>query len=272
MTFRRPRLPRPPRPHPHLALLPRARRPLGLILVLLLGAGAGRLSLVVWRPPIVLGQDAAYPGAAGTARVTLERAPQPFINIEPRGRAATTLLILYGGGLVRPQAYEWLGRALAARGVQTVIPVFPLDLAVTGANRAGSLIGRFGADKRVVLAGHSLGGAMAAGYAAQHPGRLSGLVLLAAYPARNVDLRAAPFPVLSLLAGRDRVAAAEDVRGGLDRLPPGTVLTVLPGAVHAFFGRYGPQRGDGSPDVTREQTEREIVRAVGGFLDALPPP
>nr|WP_221269526.1 alpha/beta hydrolase [Deinococcus budaensis] len=249
----------------------RARRALQLGVVLLLGAAAGRLSPVVVRPPLVLGQDAAYPGAAGTARVTLEWAPQPFINIEPRGRAAGTLLVFYGGGLVRPQAYEWLGRALAARGVQTVIPVFPLDLAVTGVNRAGSLIGRFGAGKRVVLAGHSLGGAVAAGYAAEQGSSLSGLVLLAAYPARNVDLRAAPFPVLSLLAARDGVAAAEDVRGGLDRLPPGTTLTVLPGAVHAFFGRYGPQRGDGLPDVTREQTEREIVRAVGGFLDTLPP-
>lgn len=250
---------------------PRLRLALLLGLVLGLGAVAGRLSAVMLRPPLVIGQDAAYPGAAGTARVRLEQSPQPFLNIEPRDGAARTLLVLYGGGLVRPQAYEWLGRALAARGVQTVIPVFPLDLAVTDAGRAGALIARFGAGKRVVLAGHSLGGAMAAGYAAEHAGQLSGLILMAAYPARDVDLRGAPFPVLSLLAERDGVAAAGDVRGGLSRLPPETTLTVLPGAVHAFFGRYGPQRGDGLPGVTREQTEREIVAAVAGFLDGLPP-
>lgn len=259
---------------------PRVFRRLGtalaLSLGLLLGGVAGQLSPALLRPPLVLGQDAVPPGpsggAAGAVSVSLVRGPQPFINILPRDGPANTLLVFYAGGLVRPQAYEWLGRALAARGVQTVIPVFPLDLAVTGVNRADGLIARFGAGKRVVLAGHSLGGAMAAGYAAGHARQLSGLILMAAYPAQNVDLRAAPFPVLSLLAGRDGVASADDVRDGLTRLPDDTALTVLPGAVHAFFGRYGPQRGDGLPTITRAEAEGQIVGAVAAFLDQLPAP
>jgi pimeloyl-ACP methyl ester carboxylesterase len=257
-------------------LSPRLRTVLAVGLALLLGGVAGRLSPVLLRPPVVLGQDAVPPdlngGAAGTVSVRLERGPQPFINIQPRSAEAETLLVFYAGGLVRPQAYEWLGRALAARGVQTVIPVFPLDLAVTGVNRAEALIARFGAGKRVVIAGHSLGGAMAAGYAAGHAGEVSGLILMAAYPARNVDLSAAPFPVLSLLAERDGVASPADVRDGLNRLPGGTTLTALPGAVHAFFGRYGPQKDDGQPTVTRAETERQIVGAVAAFLDRLPAP
>ncbi|WP_019585571.1 alpha/beta fold hydrolase [Deinococcus apachensis] len=251
-----------------LSFSPRLRTVLALILVLLVGGAVGRLSTVLLRPPLVLGQDAAYPGAVATVR--LEGEPHPFIDIRPRNGRAHTLLVLYPGGLVRPQAYEWLGRALAADGVQTVIPVFPLDLAVLGVNRAGELISRFGQGKRVVLAGHSLGGAMAASYAAKHPQDLSGLILMAAYPAQNVSLQNAPYPVLSLLAERDGVASAADVRGGLARLPPDTTLTVLPGAVHAFFGRYGPQRGDGQPTATREETERRIVTAVRAFLHALP--
>ncbi|WP_264777304.1 alpha/beta hydrolase [Deinococcus aetherius] len=235
----------------------------GLLLLLLgfLAATAGRF---VVRPPLVVGQDAAYPGARAMAR--LEREPQPFIDIAPVGTEADTLLILYPGGLVRPQAYEWIGRALAGRGVRTVIPVFPLDLAVLSVNRADALIGRFGAGKRVFLAGHSLGGAMAAGYAARHGDQLSGLILMGAYPPNNVSLRDSRLRVLSLLAERDGVASPGEVRGGLERLPPGTQLTVLPGAVHAFFGRYGPQRGDGLPTVERATTEAQIVQAVGDFL------
>lgn len=250
------------------AVPPRLRLALALMLALLAGGAVGRVSTVLLRPPLVLGQDAAYPGSAAVVR--LEREPHPFIHIQPQDGRANTLLVLYPGGLVRPQAYEWLGRALAADGVQTVIPVFPLDLAVLGVNRAGELIDRFGPGKRVVLAGHSLGGAMAASYAARHPADLSGLILMAAYPAGNVSLRAAPYSVLSLLAERDGVASAADVRGGLTRLPPNTTLTVLPGAVHAFFGRYGPQKGDGQPTVTRGETERRIVAAVRAFLHALP--
>ena len=95
------------------------------------------------------------------------------------------MFVLYPGGLVRPQAYEWLGHALAARGVETVIPEMPLDLAVLGTDRATALIDRYAAGRPVVLGGHSLGGAMAASYAAKNPAKLSGLILMAAYPAEG---------------------------------------------------------------------------------------
>ena len=223
------------------------------------------------RPPLVLGQDAVSTPASALARVTLEHDPQPFINIVPASVQVKTLLVFYPGGRVRPQAYEWLGRALAVRGVQTVIPAFPLDLAITGTERAEGLIARYGAGKRVVLAGHSLGGTVAAQYAALRPDKIDGLLLLAAYPAPNVNLHDARFPALSLLAGNDGVADAGLVRGGLKRLPQNTRLTVLPGAVHAFFGRYGPQAGDGVPTVNRARAEREIVQAVETFIDQVPP-
>lgn len=236
-------------------------------LALLLGFGVGLLWPVLLRPPLVVGQDAAYPGVPASAvQTTLERDPVPFLRVHPARGEARTLLIFYPGGLVRPQAYEWLGRALAGDGVETLIPVFPLDLAVTAPNRAEGLIRRFGQGRRVVLAGHSLGGAMAAGYAARHGEQVGGLILMAAYPAGNVSLRDLKVPVLPLLAERDGVADPADVRSGLERLPPGTRLTVIGGAVHSFFGRYGPQRGDGQPAVTRAQAEAQIVAAVRAFL------
>lgn len=40
----------------------------------------------------------------------------------------------------------------------------------------------------------------------------------------------------------------------------------MPGSVHAFFGRYGPQSGDGVPTVSRAEAEAFIVRTVEGFL------
>ncbi|WP_371809881.1 alpha/beta fold hydrolase [Deinococcus sp. JMULE3] len=224
---------------------------------------------VVVRPPLVLGQDAVSGPQSREARVTLEQAGGSVIRVRPVTGEAGTLLVFYPGGLVRPQAYEWLGRALAARGVETVIPVFPLDLAVTAANRADALIATYGAGKRVVIAGHSLGGAMAAQYAARHAGRVQGLILMAAYPAGNVSLKGQSLPALSLLAERDAVADPAAVRGGLERLPDGATLTVIPGAVHAFFGRYGPQKGDGEPSVSRAQAEGDILNAVTGFLGRL---
>jgi hypothetical protein len=39
--------------------------------------------------------------------------------------------------------------------------------------------------------------------------------------------------------------------------------------VHAFFGRYGPQAGDGVPTVPRTQAETQILAAFDAFLAAL---
>jgi hypothetical protein len=252
-------------------LSPRARVWLAILLAgflgYLLAVGVG----VAKRPPLVVGQDAAVQGAQ--ARATLQTTPSTFVDIQPVNGQYDTLLVFYSGGLVRPQAYEWLGTALAGQGVRTVIPAFPLDLAVTGIGRADALIKQFGTGKRVILAGHSLGGAMAAQYARDNRAQLAGLILMGAYPAGNVSLRdlpGAPLPVLSLLAEHDGVADAADVRDGLSRLPTSARLTVIKGANHAFFGRYGPQKGDGLPSVTRAEAEAQIVGEIRGFLDGLP--
>ena len=264
-----PTTPAPARPRRRPLLSPRVRAWVIAGVSLLGGYLIATARQAVVRPPLVVGQDAVPPSGTDAARVTLENVGGPVIDIRPAQGEAETLLIYYPGGLVRPQAYEWLGRALAAQGVQTVIPAFPLDLAVTGINRADGLIGQYGQGKRVVIAGHSLGGAMAAQYAASNADALAGLILMAAYPAGNVSLKDRTLPVLSLLAERDAVAAPDDVRGGLERLPGGTTLTVIPGAVHSFFGRYGPQKGDGLPTVTHAQAEGEILNAVQDFLTGL---
>ena len=244
-------------------------------LLVLLGLVAGwLLTLTVQafqRPPLLLGQDAVTTPASRAARVTLQEDGGHFINIRPASGEAHTLLVFYPGGRVRPQSYEWLGRALAADGVQTVIPVFPLDLAVLGVNRADHLIDRYGKRKRVFLVGHSLGGAMAAQYASKKAGRLDGLLLEAAYPARNVSLQRTNLKVLSLLAQNDGLASPADVRDGLKRLPPGAKLVEVPGAVHSFFGRYGPQKGDGLPGVSRADAEVVVLQSVRAFLEAPAP-
>lgn len=240
-----------------------------LVLVGLLGYGIAWLQPLVFRPGLVPGQDAVTDAASLEARVTLEDAGGRVLNIRPADGDGSVLLVLYPGGLVRPQAYEWLGRALAAHGVQTVIPEFFADLAVTGKDRADALIDRYAAGRPVVLAGHSLGGAMAADYAARNGDRLAGLVLLAAYPAEGVDLSGNSFGALSLLAEHDTVASADKVREGVSREGPGSRLEVIPGAVHAFFGRYGPQAGDGVPTVNRADAEAAIVEKIVGYLAPL---
>ncbi len=52
------------------------------------------------------------------------------------------------------------------------------------------------------------------------------------------------------------------------RLPAGSQLVTIDGSVHAFFGRYGPQQGDGTPTVARADAEKQIVAAVSTYLSS----
>jgi len=236
-----------------------------LVVVLIAAAyGIGVSQSVLVRPPLVVGQDAVTDGASAAVTVTVEDVGGQAIHVAPTGQRKL-VLIFYPGGLVRPQAYEWLGRALAAQGVETWIPVMPFDLAVMGIDRADAIIAHVGAGVPVVVGGHSLGGAMASDYASRHASQLKGMVLCGAYPASNVTV-SAPWPALSLEGGNDLVAKAADVEGGMSRLPAGSQLVTIEGSVHAFFGRYGPQAGDGIPSVSRAQAEQAIVQAITTYL------
>lgn len=240
----------------------------GLLLgcALMFAVGWGWPILV--RGPLVVGQDAITDAASATVSVSVEQAGGRTIVARPPAGVAErdVLVVVYPGALVRPQAYEWLARVLAAQGYLTVIPEFSFDLAVTDPDRAGALIERYSAGRRVVLAGHSLGGAMAAQYAAGHTAELAGLVLLAAYPGDAADLSHSDLPVLSLLGEHDEVVDAAALADAWTRLPSATRRVTVTGGVHAFFGRYGPQDGDGSPTVARSAAEAQISRAIEEFL------
>jgi len=241
---------------------------IALVVVLIAGAyGIGSSQSVLVRAPLVLGQDAVTDVQSASVAVTLEDVGGQVIHIAATGERKV-VFIFYPGGLVRPQAYEWLGRALAAKGVETWIPVMPFDLAVLGIDRADAIIAHVGTGVPIVIGGHSLGGAMAADYASRHASQLKGMVLCAAYPASNVTVSAS-WPALSLRAGNDGVAKAADVEGGMTRLPTGSQLVVIDGSVHAFFGRYGPQAGDGVPTVARAAAEQAIINAVTTYVASL---
>jgi predicted alpha/beta hydrolase family esterase len=253
----------------------RIRRILGILVVAAVGFGVGWAWPILVRPPLVVGQDAISSAATTKVQVSIENAGGRVLVARPPSGVAEvkTLVIIYPGGLVRPQAYEWLARREAALGRVAVIPEFSFDLAVLDSGRADALIAKYGAGGKVVLIGHSLGGAMAAQYLSdkakqgQYP--VAGLVLMAAYPPDGIDLTGAKFAALSLRAENDTVATKAKVEDGTKQLPKGSKLEIVDGAVHAFFGRYGPQSGDGVPTVTRDAAQAQIGAYVDDFIAGL---
>lgn len=169
-------------------------------------------------------------------------------------------LVFYPGGKVEHTAYAPLLRQLAEAGVLCVLPEMPLRLAVLDADAADGIPEQFPEVEDWYLGGHSLGGAMAAGYAADHGTDYEGLVLLAAYAAK--DLSGTGLRVLSLYGSEDGVLDLGKYAESRDNLPADTVEQVIDGGCHACFGCYGPQAGDGTPTITEEQQIRIAAEAV----------
>jgi hypothetical protein len=53
------------------------------------------------------------------------------------------------------------------------------------------------------------------------------------------------------------------------RLPPGSELVVIDGGNHAGFGHYGPQAGDGTATIDREEQQRQTAETLLAFVRSL---
>ena len=172
--------------------------------------------------------------------------------------------IFYPGGKVEHTAYAPLMRACAERGVLCVLIRMPFNLAVFNINGADGIPEQFPDVAHWYLGGHSLGGAMAASYAADHADELDGLVLLAAYSTR--DLTGSGLAVLSVYGSEDGVLDMEKYEKYRSNLPAGASEVVIDGGCHAGFGRYGAQDGDGTPAISSDEqinrTAEEIARII----------
>ena len=176
----------------------------------------------------------------------------------------TAGLIFYPGGKVEYTAYAPLLRACAENGILCALVRMPGNLAVLDANAADGLQQEHPEITTWHIAGHSLGGAMAAGYAAAHEKDFDGLILLAAYSTKN--LAQTTLRVLSVYGSEDGVMNRESYEKNCANLPAYTTEVVLDGGCHAQFGFYGAQDGDGVPTITGEEQIRQTVEAIATFI------
>ena len=169
-------------------------------------------------------------------------------------------LVFYPGGKVQAEAYAPLLHACAARGVLCVLVQMPCNLAVLNGNAADAVIAQYPAVSDWYIGGHSLGGAMAAIYAAQHADNLSGLVLLASFSTR--DLGAAGLKTLSVYGTKDGVLNREQYAACRSNLPADATEIVIEGGNHAGFGCYGSQNGDGEAELSASEQQRITADAI----------
>lgn len=161
-------------------------------------------------------------------------------------------------------AYAPLLRACAEKGLLCVLVRMPGNLAVLDVNVADGLQEKRPDITTWYIAGHSLGGAMAANFAAAHSEDFSGLILLAAYSTKN--LTQTSLRVLSVYGSEDGVMNRETYEKDWANLPTDTTEIILEGGCHSQFGSYGLQDGDGTPTISGEEQIRQTTEAIADFV------
>ena len=188
----------------------------------------------------------------GNSKVAVDQKEDYYIFSEI-GEESEKGIVFYPGGKVEETAYAPLLLALAEQGYEVYLVKMPAKLAILDMNAAEEIIEDAAHIKEWTMMGHSLGGAMAASYSANHDEEVDKLVLLAAYSTE--DLKDKEIEVFSFYGTEDKVLNMEKYESYFSNLPKDVVEEVIEGGNHANYAYYGAQEGDGEASITRKEQQ-----------------
>ncbi len=175
------------------------------------------------------------------------------------GLEAEKGFIFYPGAKVEEKAYEPILNQIKEE-VCCILVKMPFHLAVLNPDAAKEVIEDIPQIQKWYVGGHSLGGAMAAEFAA-YDKRVQGLILLAAYPTKELN----DIPVLSLYGSEDGVLNMEKYTSSIGLASDVTEI-LIEGGNHAQFGNYGEQSKDKQARISAEEQWRETAEQIITFI------
>ena len=165
-----------------------------------------------------------------------------------------TAIIFYPGAKVEAEAYLPLLEQIRQTGVTCILVHMPFRMAIFDANAAENVMEQFPDIQHWYMAGHSMGGAMASQFAADHPDEVDGLILLGAYIYGD-------YPEEDTLTIYGSLNQSVE-----DHIDYTENIVEIQGGNHAQFGNYGPQKGDLPATISAEEQQAQTVEAIQAFL------
>lgn len=174
------------------------------------------------------------------------------------GQGEDTALIFYPGAKVEGIAYAPLLLELAENGVDCFLAEMPLNMAIFGVSYGEEFINQYDYENWY-MAGHSMGGMMAANFTVDRVDSIDGLVLLAAYSMADIDDSVS---LLSIYGDQDEVLTMSAYHEYMDNWPSDSVEYVIKGGNHSGFAYYGPQQGDGIAKISKDEQIAQTAEAI----------
>lgn len=173
-------------------------------------------------------------------------------------------LIFYPGAKVEYTSYKPLMKELASKGVTTVLLEMPFNLAIFDKDAANRVKEQLPNIKTWYIAGHSLGGTIAAKHVCSNVEEYEGLILIAAYS--TCDLSKEDIKTMTIYGTKDKVLSMEKYEEKKSLLPSTFNEVVIEGGNHAQFGMYGIQRGDGEATINNVEQINMTANEIFYFI------
>ena len=216
------------------------------------------IAFLLWASAYYHADDTAVKAMQSDGVVTVEQTKSGWLFDGPSDDKA---LIFYPGAKVDVKAYAPLLRQLAEEEMDVYLVKMPLNLAFFGIGKAGEIV-EDSAYEQYYMSGHSLGGAMAAYYAAEHVSDFKGMILFAAYPTQETAI-----DTLVIYGSEDGVLNMARIAEAPNLVSGNYSEVVIDGGNHAQFGNYGKQKGDGEADISAEEQQTQTIQAIRKFVN-----
>ncbi|WP_226660810.1 alpha/beta hydrolase [Microbulbifer aggregans] len=195
-----------------------------------------------------------------------------FFGFDPVNPVSDRGLIIYPGGFVDPRSYAPLARHFADQGIPSAVVTPPFNFGFLGTHY-GTYVKNYwrGEVTDWVVAGHSLGGTVAALWVDNNRAPSDGiaaLVLLASYPDATVDLSDITIPVVSIWGSEDGLTTESDIDGSRDQLPATTRFVRIDGGNHTqFYYTDTLQNNDNPALITRDAQQAIVEQEITSLLN-----
>ena len=198
-----------------------------------------------------------------------------FFGFEPTSPLSNKGLIIYPGAFVDPKAYAPIARHFADLGYRSAVVTPPFNFGFLGVQYATYVKRYWGsAVDNYVIAGHSLGGTVAAMYADSNDRpseKVGALVLLASYPTPIIDdLSEKDLLVTSIWGSEDGLTSESDINNSMSQLPPNTSYVEIVGGNHTqFYYSDGLQANDNPAFISLEAQQAIVELEIEVLLNSI---
>ena len=168
-------------------------------------------------------------------------------------------IVFVPGGLVEPDSYLYLATSLAVEGYNVTIfkPFF--NLAIFTPNFAAKYLNE---DLDNIVIGHSLGGVVASMFSSEND-LVDKIIFMGSYPIQDLNDK----DVLIISAEHDIAMDEEAFNDSLTLVNDDTIQFMIDGGNHAQFGWYGPQKGDGDPEISTIAQQTIVIEQILLFIE-----